>query len=47
MGRAPMAQELYEAENSFVMISAQLVDCKLDIKMLIVFFDSGSNINIV
>ena len=29
------------------MIPVQLVDCKLDIKTLIAFFDSGSNINMV
>ena len=47
MGRAPTEQELQEVDNSFAMIPVQLVDCKLEIKTLIVFFDSGSNINIV
>ena len=42
IGRAPTEQELQEVDNSFTMIPVQLVDCKLEIKMLIMFFDSGS-----
>ena len=45
--QAPTNNKLQEEEDTFVMILVQLVDVPLDIKTLVAFFDSGSNINII
>ena len=38
---------LLEVKETYAMIPVQLVDVPLDIKTLVAFFDSGSNISII
>ena len=45
--QVPTNDKLQEEEDTFVMILVQLVDVPLDIKTLVAFFDSGSNVNII